>query len=702
MTGFVSKSEPGESAGRTRRLAVAAVLIGALIGTVLSALAADFERRLIFDAWQRIENRELATDDVVVVLIDDTSVELYGQWPWSRLDLSALIEKTAEAEPAVIGVDMYFPQADPSRPEAFVSTYEDAGLLDEDTKAEILALPNWDDRLAYFIGSTPTPIVLARATLPAGGVPADELFYTQMEGVPPEGTMGADNVLKSIDELDGVASATAFVDGMPDKDGVVRRVPLAIRAGDATGAGFAIELARQKRGVHMLRWEGQQLLLGDSLIPSDRKGNLQFKMARYDDAYEAKIIPAFRVLSEQLDPELLRGKIVILGVAATGTYDIVATPMGAEVPGTVVQAQAVDAILKGEWLSYPGWVKALEVAAAAILVALLLGAAVTFRNRFILIAAVVAIALPVISLLAYLEMNLLFDPARPLLIGILGALGLLIARYAIALQELVQQRIREAEQKREEESARKLQLRMVPSPARLAELGRRTEIGAVLVPARSVGGDFYDAFELSRDRLLFLVGDVSGKGLGAALFMAFSKTAAKAKFLSADGDLGEAVTALNQELMREEDDEMDLTLLVGLIDCETGRVDLVCAGHEDPLLVRGTDDVHPIKLVGGPRLRTFYDFPYRTETVQMAPGETLVIITDGATDAANVSDSRFGLDGVVASLKAHKASTAQARATDLAEQVRLFEGNVDPADDLTIMAVKYIGPENGAPSETLN
>ena len=143
--------------------------------------------------------------------------------------------------------------------------------------------------------------------------------------------------------------------------------------------------------------------------------------------------------------------------------------------------------------------------------------------------------------------------------------------------------------------------------------------------------------------------------------------------------------------MDEEDQEMDLTLLVGVIDCSTGAVQMVNAGHEDPLIVHKDGSVDLFEMRGGLRLRTLKGFPYEVEHLQLNQGDTLVIITDGATDASNAKDDRFGLDRVIKALKEQGDSPAQARTKGLVDQLRTFERGIEPADDLTILALKYTG-----------
>ena len=243
------------------------------------------------------------------------------------------------------------------------------------------------------------------------------------------------------------------------------------------------------------------------------------------------------------------------------------------------------------------------------------------------LALAVAVALPLVSWFAFARANLLIDPVRPLIIGACAATAMWIALYVLARAErtrlaaaLVEQRISAAEQEGELKAARRIQLGMVPGPERLAALDPRVGVGAVLFPARSVGGDFYDAVMVAPDRLLSMVN----------------------------------------------------------------------AGHENPLIVRADGNVASLLLEGGPPL-CVVDFPYREERHVLDEGDTLVLITDGATEAENAAGAMFGLAGVIAALEGEGEMTAEARAGDLAGRVRAFEGDTEPSDDLTIVALRYRG-----------
>ena len=415
---------------------------------------------------------------------------------------------------------------------------------------------------------------------------------------------------------------------------------------------------------------------------------------------------AAEVIAGKIPRGAFAGKVVLVGLGAEGTADIVSTPLSTEIFGVLVQAQAIDAILGGGWLSRPAWIDWAEWTAALLLVTLAVFAGGTRRYWLLAVGGAVAAALWAGSFLAFDRANVLFDPLRPTLVGLAASIAMWITLFALARAErarlaaqVVEQRVSAAEQEGELKAARRIQMGMVPNAASLTALDPRAEIGAVLRPAKSVGGDFYDALMLGPDRLLFVVGDVTGKGVPAALYMALSKALSKSVLSRSVGDaaggqaiadLGEAVAALNRDLMAEADDEMGVTMLVGVLDCATGEIAFVNAGHENPLVVRADGTVETLALRGGPPF-CVVDFPYPEERARLGPADTLVLITDGATEAQDASQALLGLEGVIAALRGEGEMPAVERATDLADRIRGFEGDTEPSDDLTILVIRYRG-----------
>jgi len=382
---------------------------------------------------------------------------------------------------------------------------------------------------------------------------------------------------------------------------------------------------------------------------------------------------------------------VIVGLTAEGSSDIVATPLAAREFGPVIQAQAVDSILRGGWLVRPAWAGPAEWAAAAFLAFLALGNVFFGKGYRILLAGVFA-AVPVASWLAFSGADTLLDPARPMLVGGGAVAGVAMGLFALARHErerlrdaLVQERISTAETEGELQAARAIQLGMVPQRAKLQRLDPRVDLDALLEPAKSVGGDYYDAVKIGQDKIGFAIADVTGKGVPAALYMAMSKALTSAALSRMQTDPATMADAINAELLKDNDEAMSVTMVLGIIDLETGEVRLACAGHEDPLLLSADGKAERIHLRGGLPL-CVADLAYPLETVQLKPGETLVLVTDGVTESQDEQGALFGRDRI--SIQGKDATSI---IEGIRKQVRTFEDGTEATDDLTIMAVRYLG-----------
>ncbi len=207
-------------------------------------------------------------------------------------------------------------------------------------------------------------------------------------------------------------------------------------------------------------------------------------------------------------------------------------------------------------------------------------------------------------------------------------------------------------------------------------------------PAREVGGDFFELFRLrKRGRpLAIVIADVTGKGIAAALLMAFSRPVIHAALDASPGP-AEALQRTNRILVDELHTALFITGLAGRLELATGQLRMANAGHEPPLLVPA--DGGPIRPIegNGPLLGAFT--PLRlTETVtEVAPGDCLVFYTDGVTDSLGPSGQRFGKERFLQTIEAARDGTAHDLVAAIRDGVATFRESVDPADDITIVAV---------------
>jgi len=661
-------------------------LFMSLIAILATLGAGDRMRRGVFDSWQTMSPRDLSGSDVRVVMIDDFSIGAVGPWPWTRYHLARLTEELNNRGAKVIAFDILFPEQDRVRPDTFVSLYPE---LSADAAAELQALQPFDEAFGEVIGTA--PVVLAHAGVeisPEGQLPlADSPISGQL---PPE-VESWPAELAAIPELDDVAFGTGLINVPPDGDGVIRSVPLVIKAGGKPRASFATEIAKTALDAEAIEVTPSSVRIAGRSVPVDSRGRMRLHFGKFP---EDKIIPAAALLDKEakLPANLFAGKPVLIGLSAEATFDVTATPLSPQEFGPLVQAQAVDSILRGGWLMRPAWADATEWALAAALAFLALGAAILGKAYRFLLAAVFA-AVPIGSWLAFSNAATLFDPARPLLVGGGAVAGVAMGLFALARAErerlrdaLVQERIATAETEGELQAARSIQLGMVPPRSRLKNLDPRVDLDALLEPAKSVGGDYYDALKIGDDHVGFAIADVTGKGVPAALYMAMSKALTSAALSRMQADPATMADAINAELLKDNGEAMSVTMLLGILDLTTGEIRMVCAGHEDPLLLKNDGTLERIRLQGGVPL-CIADFPYPLETVTLQPGETLVLITDGVTEAQNARGELFGREG---SLQVSGNSACEIT-EGIRTQVRLFEGGSEATDDLTIMAVRYLG-----------
>src|SRR5262249_45121388 len=156
---------------------------------------------------------------------------------------------------------------------------------------------------------------------------------------------------------------------------------------------------------------------------------------------------------------------------------------------------------------------------------------------------------------------------------------------------------------------------------------------ALLEPAKEVGGDLYDAFMLDEDHFFFIVGDVVGKGVPASLFMALSKTLCKSLALRERAPLAALITAMNQEIARDNPGALFVTAIAGILDVRTGEMELCSAGHEAPILLRSSVAPYALTVTGGPPLCVLEDFAYPADLIRLQSGDLLLMMTDGVTEA---------------------------------------------------------------------
>jgi sigma-B regulation protein RsbU (phosphoserine phosphatase) len=220
-------------------------------------------------------------------------------------------------------------------------------------------------------------------------------------------------------------------------------------------------------------------------------------------------------------------------------------------------------------------------------------------------------------------------------------------------------------------------------------------IYAALEPAREVGGDFYDYYFLDEERFCFCIGDVSGKGVPAALFMAMTKTLIKSRAAD-DGSTASIITHVNDELSRNNKNCMFVTIFAGILNVRTGEMLYTNAGHNPPFIRRKGGTLQRLDKRDGPAVGAMEGMVYTEERDMLEPDDLLFLYTDGVTEAMDIGHHLFSEDrlkDLLASLETDDADTA---VDDTVSAVRAFEGEAEQADDITVLGLKYQGKSEDA------
>ena len=247
---------------------------------------------------------------------------------------------------------------------------------------------------------------------------------------------------------------------------------------------------------------------------------------------------------------------------------------------------------------------------------------------------------------------------------------------------------------------REIQMSMIPLTFPAFPDQKEFTVYASLEPAREVGGDFYDFFFVGENRFCVCMGDVSGKGVPSALFMAVAKTLIKSRAAD-DPSTASILTHVNDELSANNNENMFVTLFIAIIDIETGEVLFTNAGHIPPYVLSKNGALSRLDQRHGPVVAALEGMVYSEARVKLAPANTLFIYTDGVTEAMDAEANFFSEERLAGSLEAMDRITAEKAVTETVAAVKSFEGGVEQTDDVTVLAFQYHGTSKTSESAVL-
>ena len=282
-----------------------------------------------------------------------------------------------------------------------------------------------------------------------------------------------------------------------------------------------------------------------------------------------------------------------------------------------------------------------------------------------------------------------------------------LAKSFITMEHSLRQSIRELKEttaikeriESELKIARDIQMSMVPKLFPPFPLRPEFDLYATLVPAREVGGDFYDFFFIDDNRFCFAIGDVSGKGVPASLFMAVTTTLFRTTAARVSRP-DEILFLLNRELCRGNESCMFVTVFCAILDTRTGEVEYSNGGHNLPYFVSHAE-TRPLKNTGGIALGFTQDVTYRSEKIMLRAGDGLFLYTDGVTEAMDEGQNQFSELRLAEFLRQANGAAATEITRSVVDKVGRHSAGAPQSDDITVLTLKYLRTTEETTSETI-
>jgi len=668
------------------------VLLAALSFLLVKSPApVERARFAVFDGYQRLFPLERTSQPVTIVAIDESSLAAFGQWPWPRTRMAELVRRISDGKPIAIGLDIFFPEPDRHSPAEIARTVP--GMLPEVARW-LTMMPSNDQVFADAIRGR--DVVL--------GISAEKDMDPRFRSPPPSVPVrfvGGDGSridafagdIGNLEILDQAAVSRGLINSGQAGE-VVRRSPLIAKVGESYFSSLGVETLRVASGDAISvedRGLGTVVLrFGGIATRAQDDGSAWIRYGHHDPG---RFVSAYDVLQGKAHPDTFRDKVALVGITGIGLLDFKTTALGELVPGVEIHAQIAENLLGGHSLVRTGNAPRIEavilIAFGFVLIAFL--PRMSALSGAGVLAGIVALIL-VLGIVAFRAYGLLFDPVLPAFGTSAIFASMLVGTLAESEHQRRVLRDQAARMAGELDAARRIQMGLLPDPGEEFSGERRFRVSALLEPARTVGGDFYDCFRLDARRLFLVVADVSGKGLPAALFMASVKSHLKSAALRG-GEVGVMLSRAQEEIGRENPELLFVTAFAAILDPATGELEFANAGHEPPYVRRLQGAPEKLSHAGGPPLCVMEGYVYPTWRRQLAPGEWICVVTDGATEAMNARKEFFGAERLRTALGWMPENVEPAELVRrVRDDVHRFAEGAEPADDLTLLALRWVGP----------
>lgn len=588
----------------------------------------DFQELRTLDWRFQIRPEQKPSQEIVIVEIDDTSVKALGTWPWPRSIHAAFLQALGKYDPRLIVYDVLFTEASYDQKE--------------------------DEKLSYAIEKS------GRVILP---------FYYYSE-TPFQGFLPIPSFRDS-------ARAIGFVNTKIDYDGVTRRVKIFLDSPDQNLFSLPAVAALDA----FVEEEKAQSWLND--LPMDSNQNLWVNfpgpLSVFPRLSFGKVIKSLETPEEESVRKMLKDKIILVGHTVTGGADFRATPFSPHEPAIAIHASVLHTLLSKKYITYVPWI--VELGVLIFLAFFVVGAMRALPPSQ---AMMVVIGFTGFYFLSNLGLFFWRGWVLPWNLALIVLAGTTIFMLFF---EYIDVRFRGELLGRELETAARIQASFLPKEPPVSD---HFEVAFYSKFAKQVGGDFFDWMGQEKEKLGVCIGDVSGKGVPAALYLARFLSDLRREiqpFL----DPGTLCTRLNQLLCKEKISGMFLTLSLLSFDSEKQVLNFCSAGHEP--FIHHDGHTGRTKLItdssGGP-LGLFPEAQYGNFQIPFKKGDMAILFTDGLKEAKNRKRQEYGYHHALTLVKDYSGHKISGLIHDIQEDVSAFTKQMPLSDDQTIVGIRAL------------
>ena len=625
-------------------------LAAALAATAIVGWGALFR----VDKWAQdwlYQHPGVTSSDIVIIGIDDEALDILGPYnTWDRNVMASVLEALAadpENKPAVTAIDvLYAGTASPEEDDRLAKAAAELGNVVTACMAQFGTSVTWEN--GHAVDKNDAAVV------------GFEQPYDALRSVTTQGHINA----------------------MTDTDGVMRHAILYVEPEEGRTYSMAHEAAR-------LFLEKQGKTLRDPAVGGTGLFYVSFtgKPGDYSDG-----VSLAWVMEGDVPSGYWADKIVLIGPYAPALQDAFFTPMekGEQMYGVEFQANVIQSLMEGSYKS--------EVSDRIQLIVLFVLCAVAmalFLKLKTLWGGAVCFGLILVSAgstFLLFRFGLITHPLWipvAVLVLYLGAVGV---HYAQAAKERQKLALKNERITAELSLATRIQANSLPKVFPPFPDRKEFDLYASMTPAKEVGGDLYDFFLIDDDHLCLVIGDVSGKGIPAALFMMVASSLIYHAAMK-ETSPAKVLTLVNEQICSRNPEEMFVTVWLAVLEISTGKLTATSAGHEYPALKKAGESFELFKDRHGVAVGAMEGARYREYTIDLEPGAKIFVYTDGVAEATNSNEELFGTDRMIEALRNGENGTPRDVLKAVKAGVDEFVGKAPQFDDLTMLCLQYMGPE---------